>query len=100
PPDSRKAETTLRKIGLGGQVDKAILAINRGAEDAVGAAGPIFTRAIQDMTLTDALGIVKGKNDAATQYFREKTSRELITTFTPPLKTSLDKTNATKYYTD
>jgi hypothetical protein len=36
PPDARKAETALRRIGLGGQVDKAILAINRGAEDAVG----------------------------------------------------------------
>jgi hypothetical protein len=100
PPDSGKAEATLRKIGLGGQVDKAILAINRGAEDAVGTAGPIFTRAIQDMTLTDALGIVKGDKDAATQYFKKKTSQELIAAFTPPLKTSLDKTNATKYYSD
>ena len=100
PPDARKAETTLRKIGLGGQVDKAILAINRGAEDAVGTAGPIFTHAIQDMTLTDALGIVKGSNDSATQYFKKKTSEELIAAFTPPLKTSLDKTNATKYYGD
>jgi hypothetical protein len=100
PPDARKAETTLRKIGLGSQVDKAILAINRGAEDAVGTAGPIFTRAIQDMTLTDALGIVKGSNDSATQYFKNKTSQELIAAFTPPLKTSLDKTNATKYYGD
>src|SRR6516165_6214353 len=35
PPDARKAETTLRKIGLSGEVDKAILAMNRGAEDAV-----------------------------------------------------------------
>jgi Protein of unknown function (DUF4197) len=100
PPDSRKAETTLRKIGLGGQVDKAVLAINRGAEDAVGSASPIFTRAIQEMTLTDALGIVKGRNDAATQYFKQKTSEQLIATFTPPLKASLDKTNATKYYSD
>jgi Protein of unknown function (DUF4197) len=100
PPDSRKAETTLRKIGLGGQVDKAILAINRGAEDAVGTAGPIFTDAIKQMTLTDALGIVRGNKDAATQYFRQKTSEQLIAAFTPSVKTSLDKTNATKYYGD
>lgn len=100
PPDSRKAETTLRKIGLGGQVDKAILAINRGAEDAVGSAAPIFMRAIQDMTLTDALGIVKGGKDSATQHFKQKTSQQLIVAFTPPLKASLDKTNATKYYSD
>jgi hypothetical protein len=33
PPDARKAETALRRIGLGGQVDRAVLAINRGAED-------------------------------------------------------------------
>src|SRR4051794_16894246 len=49
PPDARKAETTLRGIGLGGQVDQAVLMINRGAEDAVGAAGPIFTDAIKEM---------------------------------------------------
>jgi len=100
PPDSQKAEKALRKIGLGSQVDRAILAINRGAEDAVGSATPIFTNAIKEMTVTDALGIVKGNNDAATQYFRRKTSQELMATFTPPVKTSLDKTNATRYYTD
>ncbi len=100
PPDSQKAETVLRKIGLGGQVDKAILAINRGAEDAVGEAGPIFTGAIKEMTLTDALGIVRGNKDAATQYFKRKTSQELIAAFTPRVEVSLERTNATKYYAD
>ena len=100
PPDSQKLESTLRKIGLGGQVDKAILAINRGAEDAVGSATPIFTDAIKEMTLTDALGIVRGSKDAATQYFKQKTSQKLIVAFTPPVQTSLEKTNATKYYAD
>ena|SRR5687767_8860657 len=100
PPDSRRAETTLRRIGLGSQVDRAILAINRGAEDAVGSATPIFVNAIKEMTVTDALSIVRGNNDAATQYFRRKTSGELIAAFTPPIKTSLDKTQATKYYGD
>jgi len=100
PPDSQKAETVLRKIGLGGQVDKAIFAINRAAEDAVGEAGPIFTSAIKKMTLTDALGIVRGNKDAATQYFKQNTSQELITALTPPVEASLDRTNATKYYAD
>jgi hypothetical protein len=100
PPDAQKAETFLRKIGFGGEVDKAILAINRGAEDAVGEAGPIFVSAIKEMTLTDALGIVKGNKDAATQYFKRSTSQELITAFTPSVQASLDRTNATKYYAD
>ena len=100
PPDAKKVETTLRKVGLGGQVDKAVLAINRGAEDAVGTAKPIFVDAIKEMTLTDALGIVRGNKDAATQYFKEKTSQKLTLAFTPSVKSSLDKTNATKYYGD
>lgn len=100
PPDARKAETTLRGIGLGGQVDKAILAINRAAEDAVGTAGPIFGDAITTMTVTDALGIVRGNSDAATQYFRRKTSDNLIAAFTPSVKSSLDLTQATRYYAD
>jgi hypothetical protein len=100
PPDSQKAETVLRKIGLGSQVDKAILAINRSAEDAVGEAGPIFKSAIKEMTLTDALGIVRGNKDAATQYFKLKTSQQLTATFTPSVEASLNRTNATKYYAD
>lgn len=100
PPDAVKIENTLRKIGMGSQVDNAILAINRGAEEAVGFAKPIFVDAIKEMTLTDALGILKGNKDAATQYFKQKTSEKLISAFTPSVKTSLDNTNATKYYTD
>jgi Protein of unknown function (DUF4197) len=41
---------------------------------------------------------VKGDKDAATQYFRQKTSQQLVVAFTPSVKASLDKTNATKYY--
>jgi hypothetical protein len=50
------------------------------------------------MTVTDALGLVKGSPDAATQYFRRKTSDQLITAFTPSIKGSLERTQATKYY--
>jgi Protein of unknown function (DUF4197) len=100
PPDAKKIETTLRKIGMGAEVDKAILAINRGAEDAVAFAKAIFVDAIKEMTLTDALNIVRGNKDAATQYFKQKTFQKLITAFTPSIKSSLDKVEATKYYTD
>jgi uncharacterized protein DUF4197 len=100
PPDAKKIETTLRKMGMGAQVDKAILSINRGAEDAVGYAKPIFMDAIREMTLTDALNIVKGNKDAATQYFKQKTMQKLIDAFRPSVQASLDKVSATKYYAD
>jgi hypothetical protein len=100
PPEAQKIENTLRTIGLGSQVDKAILQINRAAEDAVGYAKPIFVDAIKEMTLQDALNIVRGSNDAATNYFRDKTNAKLVAAFSPVIKSSLDKLNATKYYGD
>jgi hypothetical protein len=48
----------------------------------------------------DALNIVKGSKDAATQYFRQKTTDKLIAAFSPVIKQSLDKFQATKYYSD
>ena len=100
PPDAKKIENTLRNLGLGKQVDRAILQINRGAEDAVAFAKPIFADAIREMTLTEALNIVRGNDDAATQYFKQKTAEKLITAFTPSVQSSLDKVSATKYYGD
>jgi hypothetical protein len=100
PPDAKKVESTLRNMGMGAQVDKAVLAINRGAEDAVGFAKPIFLDAIKEMTLTDALNILKGPKDGATNYFKQKTQQKLIEAFTPSVKSSLEKTDATKYYGD
>jgi len=100
PPEAQKVESALRKVGLGNQVDKAILQINRAAEDAVGYAAPIFKDAIMQMTLSDALGIVKGDSVAATNYFRNKTHDKLVAAFSPSVQSSLDKLNATKYYAD
>lgn len=100
PADAQKIENTLRNIGFGNQVDKAILQINRSAENAVGFAKPIFVDAIREMTLTDALNIVKGDKNAATNYFREITKAKLIAAFSPQIKSSLDNMNATKYYGD
>jgi hypothetical protein len=100
PPEAQKIENTLRQIGMGGMVDKAILQINRAAEDAVGYARPIFVDAIREMTITDAINIIKGGTDAGTQYFRQKTTQKLVAAFSPIVRQSLDKFSATKYYGD
>ena len=100
PPDASKIEYTLRDLGLGSVVDRAILQINRAAESAVGEAKPIFVDAITQMTIADAINIVKGPRDVATQYFKDKTTDKLITAFSPIIKQALDRTNATRYYGD
>ncbi|MEO7768792.1 MAG: DUF4197 domain-containing protein [Ferruginibacter sp.] len=100
PPDAKKIENTLRTLGLGKQVDKAILQINRGAEDAAGFAQPIFIDAIKQMTLTDAINLIKGGDTSATHYFRIKTMEKLTAAFLPVIQSSLNKTDATRYYSD
>src|SRR5215210_2008348 len=42
PPEAQKVEKTLRDVGFGGTVDKAILSMNRAAEDATKFVGNIF----------------------------------------------------------
>lgn len=100
PQEAQKIEKTLRQVGMSSLVDKAILQINRAAEDAVGYARPIFLNAIKEMTIADAIEILKGPKNAATEYFRRKTADQLVKAFTPVVTSSLEKFSATKYYGD
>ena len=100
PPEAQKVESTLRSLGLGSVVDKAILSMNRGAEEAAKSATPIFVDAIKQMTITDAVGILKGADTSATHYFKTKTTQQLIETFKPVINKALAKVDATKYWND
>ncbi len=98
PPEAQKVESTLRSMGLGKQVDDAILSMNRAAEDACKSAAPIFVNAIKQMSFEDAANILRGSDTAATGYLRGKTTADLTTAFSPVIKQSLEKVDATKYW--
>ena len=98
PADAQKVEKTLRNVGMGKQVDDAILTMNRAAEDAAKSASPIFVNAIKQMSIEDAWSILKGGDSAATRYLRTKTTGNLTTAFKPVIEKSLEKTGATKYW--
>lgn len=100
PPEVKKVEERLRQIGLGNEVDKFVMTLNRGAEDAAKQAKPIFIEAIRAMTIEDAWAILRGDDDAATQYLQRTTSGLLREKFKPVIQQSLNKVNATKYYGD
>jgi hypothetical protein len=100
PQDAKIIETKLRQVGLGSKVDEAILSINRAAEDAGKEAKPIFISAVKNMTVKDAVNIVKGGDNAATMYLKQSSTAELSTKFQPVIKASLDKVSATKYWED
>ena len=100
PPEVENVEETLRQFGLGSLVDKTILSLNRAAEDAAKSATPIFVNAIKQMTISDAIGILQGGDFAATNYFKEKTTASLTEAFSPVISKSLNKVDATKYWSD
>ncbi|MEM9298420.1 MAG: DUF4197 domain-containing protein [Bacteroidota bacterium] len=100
PPDVQKVESKLRQIGLDNEVDKFIMTLNRGAEEAAKEAKPIFVAAIRSMTIEDAWAILKGEDDAATNYLKRTTTEQLKIKFEPVVASALNKTSATKYYSD
>ena len=98
PEEGKKAEQVLHKMGMGKLANKVILSLNRAAEDAAGGITTIFWDAIKGMTLTDGLTILKGNDDAATQFLKKATSAQLTEKMKPVINQSLSKVNATKYW--
>jgi Protein of unknown function (DUF4197) len=96
PAEAVKAEKTLRSMGAGALVDKAILSMNSAAENAATEVGPIFLTAIKQMTLTDGLSILKGGDNAATNFLKKSTTTALIEKMKPVIQASLQKVNAEK----
>jgi len=100
PPEAKKVESTLRNLGMSSLVDKAILSMNRAAEDAASGVSGIFRDAIMKMTISDGLSILRGGNHAATDYLKKATSASLREKMAPVIKNSLNKVNATEYWKD
>jgi len=98
PKEAKSVEEKLRAIGQGKKVDEAIESMNRAAEDAATGAKDLFVDAIKEMTIKDAVAILKGEDDAATRYLEDHTRQQLIDKFKPIIKKSLDKVDATKYW--
>lgn len=92
PPEADMVVKNLSRLPGGDKlVDDVILRINRAAEDAAREAAPVFLTAIRSMTITDALQILKGEDNAATQYLRKTTYNQLVELYRPKIKTSTDK---------
>lgn len=92
PPEANIIIDNASKIP-GGQkvIDDVILNINRAAEDAAKEATPIFVDAIKEMTITDAITILNGEQNAATEYFKSKSYQKLFELYQPKIHASLSK---------
>ena len=98
PPEFEAVEEKLRAMGLGALADKTIVSFNRAAEKAAAKASPILKKAVMDLSFEDAMKILLGDNNAATEYLRAKTTDDLRNAFRPVVKRSADSVSATKYW--
>lgn len=98
PPEAIKVKEKVESLGMKKQVDEFVMTMNRAAETASKEAAPIFVNAVKQMTIADGFAILRGADDAATNYLKEKTSGQLRTKFNPVVKNAIDQVHVTKYW--
>ena len=98
PKSMKKMADAASKLGAGKYVEEFEVSMNRAAEKAVPAAADIFAQAIRQMTVQDALSIVRGNADAGTQYFRRVTEEQLRGSFLPIVSKATSETGVTDKY--
>lgn len=92
PPEADIITENLAKIP-GGQylIDKVISGINDAASDAAAEASPILIESVENMSFVDAVGVLAGGENAATNYLKESNFDELLQLYQPRIQSSLDK---------
>jgi hypothetical protein len=88
------AQKQLKSLGLAKPLDDLQLSINRAAEATAPAAGKLVADAVKGMSVEDAVGIVRGKDTAATEYLRGKTETQLRAAFRPAIEKALTESGA------
>jgi len=98
PDTLKKAEKTMRVLGMGKQADELVLRMNRAAEAAVPEAKTLLVDAVKQMSVTDAKNILTGGDDAATQYFKKTTSGPMAAKFLPIVKKATEDVQLAQQY--
>jgi uncharacterized protein DUF4197 len=100
PEKLQPAAKLLDKIGGAELTDTLVEKMNRAAEAAAPAAKDIFLAAIQKLTFQDAMAILKGKDDEATQFLQANAGEQLKAAFLPIVTQSIESVGALKAYQD
>lgn len=100
PPEAQRVKSTLTDLGMNSLVDRFEESMNHAAEQASAKATDIFVDAITQMTINDAMGILNGENDAATQYLKRTTGERLRGEFSPIIQSALESVKVTQYWDD
>lgn len=99
PEEAIKVKEFCINAGLKNQVTQFEEKLNRAAEEAAKGSKDVFIAAITQMTISDAITILKGGDDAATLYLKKTTSTTLYNKFYPVVVSATDKIMLAKYWT-
>ncbi|MCU0376703.1 MAG: DUF4197 domain-containing protein [Bacteroidales bacterium] len=92
PDEAKVIVDNISKIPGGDKLmEDVVLSINRSAEDAAREVAPIFVNSVMEMTVTDAFGILRGADNAATLYLRGTTYDDLYNLYKPKIGLSTRK---------
>ncbi len=98
PSDLQRVQNVLNQVGAGALLNDLETALNRGAETAAPYAKSIFLDVISGLTITDAINIVRGPSNAATQYLSDRTMPKLVSLFAPIMTDALQNTGALQLF--
>lgn len=98
PRGLEKVRDVARKVGLSGQLDGLETRLNQAAELATPKAKALFLSAINRMTIDDAVGILRGPDNAATEYFRGVMGGDLAAAMRPIIDDSLSQVGAVRSF--
>jgi hypothetical protein len=98
PPSLQRAESMMRRVGMGRHADELVTTLNRAAEAAVPEARQLLVESVKKMSVQDAKGILTGGETSATDYFRRTTTSALHDRFLPIVKQSTAKVGLAQQY--
>jgi len=98
PAELEDMGRVLRGLGFGAQVDEFVKALNRAAGRAAPKAAVVLADAALNMTIEDALSILRGPDDSITAHFRRRTRDELYPVFLPVVRAALEEAGVTELY--
>jgi hypothetical protein len=98
PQELKPALATLKTLGLGEDIDKVTKTIGDASNIALKESSAIMADAIKEVSFSDAVAIVVGGEDAATQVLKNAMTSVVKKRYSSVLSAQLDKTDANKYW--
>ena len=87
-------QRTLSRFGMSAPLDNLQQNLNHAAETTMPRAAGLFVDAVRTITIADAIAIVRGGSDSATQFLRGRTETRLTSLLKPVMRDALTQSGA------